>query len=124
LDPGLQLTVQSDPAEVRPEAGGKPAAWDASLSGSQRFYAYKHFVAGAGDCSNLAGYSAPTPVAGASVIRDPIGNADGYYLLCVIAGDTPSFYSSWQPPSHASIRFKRIDSHPPAVTVDYDLEEL
>jgi hypothetical protein len=35
LDPGFQLTVQSGANEVQPQAGGNPATWSASLSGSQ-----------------------------------------------------------------------------------------
>jgi uncharacterized protein (TIGR03437 family) len=124
LDPGYQLTVRSGSNEVRPEADGKPAVWDAALSGSQRYYAYKHFLAGADDCGRLQGYSAPIPVTAAPVIRDPIGPADGYYLLCVIAGETPMVNAVWQRASHASVRFKRIDSQPPAVEVDYEIETL
>ena len=62
-------------------------------------------------------------VASAPVIRDPIGVQDGYYFLCVIAGDTPSMDSSWQQPSYASARFKRLDSQPPVVQVDYEIEQ-
>jgi uncharacterized protein (TIGR03437 family) len=58
------------------------------------------------------------------VISDPVGSADDYYFLCVIAGDTPSIDSSWQQPWHASVRFKRIDSQPPAITVDYQIDTL
>lgn len=124
LDPGDQLTVRSGSIEVPPVAGGKPAAWDTALSGNQRFYAYKHFPMGMDDCRNPAAYSAPIPLAGAPMIADPVGNADGYYFLCVIAGDTPSFDSSWQQPAHASVRFKRLDSQPPLLTIDYELEQL
>ena len=124
LDPGFQLQINSGSNEVRPEAGGKPAAWNAALSGTQLYYAYKHFRAGEDNCGRLAGYSAPILVANASVISDPIGNEDGYYFLCVIAGNTPLFDSSWQQTSHASIRFKRLDSQPPLVPVDYEIDVL
>ena len=63
---------------------GKPAAWDATLTGTQRYYAYKRFAAGEGNCTNPSGYGEPIAVATAPVIRDPIGSADGYYFLCVI----------------------------------------
>ena len=124
LDPGFQLTVRSGANEVRPEVAGVPAAWDAALSGSQRYYAYKHFRAGDDDCADLTGYSRPFAVADAPVIRDRIGRNDGYYFLCVIAGDEPSIDSSWQQPAHASARFKRLDSQPPVVAVDYVLDQL
>ena len=124
LDSGFQLTVRSGSAEVRPEVEGKPATWDAALSGTQRYYAYKHFPSGEGDCGSPAGYTAPILVAAAPSIGDPIGSADGYYFLCVIAGDTQSFDSSWQQLSYASVRFKRLDSQPPAVQVDYEIEQL
>jgi len=124
LDPGFQLTVQSGANEVRPEVDGKPATWDATLKGKQLYYAYKHFPAGEDNCGSLWGYSTPILVADAPIISDPIGREDGYYFLCVIAGDTDSFDSSWQQPSHASIRFKRLDSQPPLVPVDYDVEAL
>ena len=124
LDPGFQLNVQSGSNEVRPEIDRKPATWNAVLSGTPLNYAYKRFRAGEDNCGSLAGYSAPIPVANAPVITDPIGHEDGYYFLCVIAGDTPSFDSSWQQPSHASIRFKRLDSQPPLVPVDYEIDVL
>jgi uncharacterized protein (TIGR03437 family) len=124
LDPGFQLTVRSGSNEVRPEVDGQPAAWDAALSGSQRYYAYKHFPVGVGDCASLSGYSAPILVAAAPLIGDRVGSAAGYYFLCVIAGDTPSLDSMWQQPSHASVRFKRLDSQPPAVPVDYEVDQL
>jgi uncharacterized protein (TIGR03437 family) len=124
LDPGFQLNVQSGANEVQPEIGGKPATWDAALSGTQLYYAYKRFRAGDDNCESFGGYSGPIPIADAPVISDPIGREDGYYFLCVIAGDTPSFDSYWQQPSHASIRFKRLDSLPPLVLTDYEIEVL
>ena len=124
LDPGFQLTVQSGANEVQPQTAGNPATWGAALSGSQSYYAYKRFPAGEDRCSSSSSYSAPILVANAPVISDPIGRDDGYYFLCVIAGNTPSFDSSWQQPSNASMRFKRLDSQPPLVLVDYELEAL
>jgi uncharacterized protein (TIGR03437 family) len=124
LDPGFQLTIQSGANEVQPVANGKPATWGAMLSGSQLYYAYKRFPAGEDNCSTFSGYSAPVLVATAPVISDPVGPENGYYFLCVIAGNTPSFDSSWQQPSYASMRFKRVDSQPPLVLVDYELETL
>jgi len=124
LDPGLQLTIQSGPNEVRPIVDGKAATWDAAWSGTPGDYSYKHFAIGNGDCGSLSGYSAPTVVASVPVIRDPVGAQDGYYFLCVIAGDTASIDSSWQQPSYASVRFKRLDSQPPVVEVDYEIEPL
>ena len=121
LYPGFQLTVQSSANEVRPETDEKPATWDARLSGTQLYYAYKRFRAGADNCDSLAGCSAPVLVAAAPVISDPIGREDGYYFLCVIARDTSWFDSSWQQPSLPSMRFKRLDSQPPLVPVDYEI---
>jgi hypothetical protein len=46
LDPGMQLTVNAGLNEVQPETNGSPATWEAALSGSQRYYAYKHFRMG------------------------------------------------------------------------------
>src|SRR5262249_9790239 len=124
LESGFQLTVQSGDTEVRPVLGGTPATWGAALSGNHPYYAYKRFRAGEDECGSPAGYSPPIPLANAPVISDPIGREDGYYFLCVIAGNTPSFDSSWQQPEHASIRFKRLDSQPPLVSIDYHLEPL
>jgi hypothetical protein len=124
LDPGLQLTVNAGQNEVQPEVDGKPATWAAALSGIQHYYSYKHFRMGEGDCASADGFSTPLSVTSAPLISDPVGSSDDYYFLCVIAGDTPSIDSSWQQPSHASIRFKRIDSQPPIITVDYKVEPL
>jgi uncharacterized protein (TIGR03437 family) len=124
LDPGFQLTIQSGANEVRPVVDGNLATWDAALSGTFRYYSYKTFALGNGDCASASGYSAPRLVASAPVIRDPIGIQDGYYFLCVIAGDTPSIDPSWQLSANASVRFKRVDSQPPVVQVDYEIEPL
>ena len=124
LDPGFQLTIQSGANEVRPIVDGKAATWDAALSGVPPYYSYKHFALGNGDCGSPSGYSSPSLVASAPAIRDPIGAQDGYYFLCVIAGDTPTIDPSWQQPTHASVRFKRLDSQPPVVQVDYEIETL
>ena len=124
LDPGLQLTVASGANEVQPEANGKPATWGATLKGTQLYYAYKRLAAGEDDCGTYSGYSAPIRTADAPVISDPIGRADGYYFLCVIAGNTASFDSSWQQPAHATMRFKRLDSQTPLVLLDYELQTL
>jgi hypothetical protein len=59
LDSGFQLTVNSGANEVQPLVDGKPAQWNAALNGAARYYAYKHFPAGAGDCAISSGYSAP-----------------------------------------------------------------
>ena len=99
LDPGFQLTIQSGANEVRPIVDGKAATWEAALSGMQRYYSYKHFAAGSGDCSSPSAYSGPILVASAPVIHDRVGAQDGYYILCVISGDIPSIDSSWQQPS-------------------------
>jgi uncharacterized protein (TIGR03437 family) len=124
LDPGFQLTIQSGANEVRPIVDGRGATWDAALSGTPRYYSYKHFVLGNGDCGSPSDYSEPRLVASTPVIRDLVGIQDGYYFLCVIAGDSPSVDSLWQQPSHASVRFKRVDSQPPVVQVDYEIEPL
>ena len=122
LDPGVQLTISSVNTEVKPLVNGQQATWDAALSGNQRYYAYKTFAVGEGDCGSASGYSEPVALASAPVIRDTIGGSDGYYLLCVVAGDTPVPDDSWQQAVHASIRFKRLDSQPPAVPVGYKIE--
>lgn len=124
LDPGYQLKVDTGlNDDARPEVDGKPATWDARLSGEQRYYAYKHFPMGQGDCAELEGYSRPIAVASSSVISDRVGKGDGYYYLCVLAGDSPSFDATWQQPRHASMRFKHLDSQPPAIIADYAITE-
>lgn len=72
----------------------------------------------------MTGYSSPVALATAPVITDRIGQGDGYYFLCVIAGNTNRFDATWQQPSHASMRFKRLDSQPPMVVQDYEIEVL
>jgi hypothetical protein len=109
---------------VQPQAGVNPATWSVALSGSQSYYSYTRCPAGEDSCGKTFGYSAPILVANAPVITDPIGREDGYYFLCVIAGNTPSFDSSWQQPSYASTRFKRLDGQPPLVLLDHELEAL
>jgi hypothetical protein len=119
LDPGFQLTVQSGPNEVQPQASGNPATWGAALSGSQSYYSYKRFTAGEDSCGTASGYSAPILVP-APVILDPIGREELSLPLRDLATPLPSTHpgSSLLMPR----RFKRPTASPRVLITNSNAE--
>jgi hypothetical protein len=58
------------------------------------------------------------------VIDDPIGEREGHYSLCVLAGESPVVDARWQRPEFATIAVVRLDATPPSGPVLFFLEEL
>ncbi|MCC6291219.1 MAG: hypothetical protein IT164_01100 [Bryobacterales bacterium] len=90
------------------------AAWDVAVTGEAAYYRYKTMVAGAGDCRDAAGYSAPVPREARGVISDRLPEAENRYLMCVIGGGSPApDHPSWQLPRDAVVLIARTDATPP-----------
>lgn len=108
LDRGNQLAVSQRTRNHR--RGGRLGA---NLAGGLAYYRYKLVVAGAGDCRQEIGYSAPHPLAERPLIDDPLPEEENRYLLCVVAGDSAADGARWQEARHASVLIVRVDATPP-----------
>lgn len=123
LDPGLQLSIDLDRRTAAPPySNGSLSRWNARLSGQLAYYSYKTTRAGLDDCRLPAGYSPPLALSSAPLISAPIGSEEGHYLLCVVAGPTPSIDTSWQSFRFPSVRRMRVDAQPPLVPPGFELE--
>ena len=78
LAPLDQFELDGVPAPSQP-----PAEWNTTLSGSSAFYRYNVGEVGTVDCRSDTGYSGPIRLA------DALGEAEGFFLLCVLGGPTP-----------------------------------
>lgn len=128
LDPGVQARVT--PARlgyvnpsVRP-LDGRPLRnrWDVAVGGHD-YYRYK-VVNLAGDaCRNPKGYGQTRRVLDSPRIDDALPSGDGWYHLCVIAGDTSAWTSGWQRPEHATAVSARIDTVAPRIPPLVQIED-
>ena len=118
LDRGRQLTVTRRGRNQQP--GG---AWAATLTGDLPFYRWKAVVAGTGDCRDESGYSPVLRLSESPVISDKTPVAEERYLLCVVAGSTPTVDATWQPVRDATVTIVRIDETPPVVAPRYNVRD-
>ncbi|MCB8973496.1 MAG: hypothetical protein H6654_08055 [Ardenticatenaceae bacterium] len=58
-----------------------------TLTGTLPFYRYKTGAAGVVDCRSAEGYSPTITLADSPLIDDAIPDEEGFYLLCVQAGN-------------------------------------
>lgn len=115
LDPGAQARVLESRLSVRP--GG---TWNTTVtSDSMRFFRYKVFPQGSGDCGEEAGYSQPEPLPGRLSSLLPL--PEGRYFACIAAGVSPAPDAAWQAPRFASIVHLRVDATPPPSPTRFDL---
>lgn len=123
LDPGFELAIDVNRRTAAPpRTNGELTRWDARLSGTLPYYAYKTVRLGLDDCRNPAGYSKPILLSFSPTIFDPIGRQEGHYLLCVVAGSTPSIGASWQSFDFPSLRRMRVDALPPALPPGFEVD--
>ena len=109
LPPPSQLTF----AEAPWSASQPPLTWGATLTGDYSFYRYKTGAAGVVNCRSDAGYSAPLVLVDNPTIDDPVPDEEGFYLLCVLAGNTATVDGSWQNPAYPTVAIAEIDTTPP-----------
>lgn len=100
---------------------GRPgASWNTTItSDSMRFFRYKVFPQGAGDCAEESGYSQPEPVPGR--LSELLPTPEGRYFACVIAGVSPTPDSTWESRRFANLVHLRVDATPPAGPPRFDL---
>lgn len=108
LPPVEQLTFDS----LSP-LGQPPLTWATTLTGTLPYYRYKTGSAGDVDCRSAENYSDPIALSDAPVIDDAIPAEEGFYLLCVLAGQTETIDDTWQSLDHPTVMIAEIDTTPP-----------
>ena len=119
LPPSAQLSFDDIPRPV----GQPPLSWDASLAGDLPYYRYKTGAAGVVDCRAPEGYSAPISLADNPIIHDAIPDEEGFYLLCLLAGESEAVDDSWQDPAYPSVAIAQIDITPPEMEPQLSIRE-
>lgn len=122
LDSGRQLSMSGYPLSAvnpnRPSgnpARPTPTSWSTTVAGTLTHFSYKIGPVQTTDCRQPAGYSAPRLAQAEGFINDPFPLTDSHEQLCVVAGNSPSIDSAWQPFRHATQARVRIDTTPPIV---------
>ncbi len=120
LDPGRQLAISGYPlSPVNPNRpGGNPArptpsSWNTKPQGAFRFFSYKTGPVESTSCRSPEGYAQPRPLQPDTLIDDPFPTSDSRLRLCVVAGDSASIDTSWQPFRFATQARVAIDTIPP-----------
>lgn len=92
-----------------------PAQWNLKMGIDDGFdvVRYKIGLANSTHCADIDGYSAPTPIGEQPLIAQQMPKQEGIYAACVIGR---SANGTWQSPSHATVRLRRIDETPPTIT--------
>ena len=121
LDDGHQLTLSGHPLQaiqpiVTDDTGAtRRAVWGTTLSGDFTHYRYKTGAVSRVDCREEAGYSDPISLEDDDLIGEEIPEAEGFYYLCVIAGNSPTGDETWQRPADPTVVFAQIDTTPPVI---------
>lgn len=120
LDPGVELTLRGVP----PTAVRAGAVWNVGLSGAPHtHYRYKTGPEGTTDCRQDEGYGEVRTVAEAPIIREPLPQIPGRYLLCVLGGFGEIVDDRWQQPRYATFAHTSVDTAPPVLPPMWDVRE-
>lgn len=100
-----------------------PARWNLKVGSTDGFdlVRYKIGLANSTNCADIDGYSTPTPIEEQPLIEQPMPRQEGIYTACVIGGRANG---TWQLPSNATVRLRRIDETPPAMAPRISEREL
>lgn len=130
LDNGHQLTLEgyplsaSQPVITDNTGATSRATWNTTLSGDFTYYRYKTGAVSSINCRAEDGYSDPIAIATDSLIEEEIPEAEGFYYLCVVAGNSPTVDSTWQAVANATVVFAHIDSTPPVIPPTLSVQEF
>jgi len=119
LDDARQLEVQGGPLGanqpyVMDNGVRRRLRWDRALRHPEfTHYRYKTGPAPSTNCRDLAGYGAPIALDATTTIRDEIPEAEGFYYLCLLGGQSAQPGATWQDPRFARIEQVQIDTTPP-----------
>ncbi len=120
LPPTAQLTF----AETPPLSSQPPLTWSTTLAGDLPYYRYKTGAAGVVDCRSTEGYSSILSLAGHPTIDDAIPDEEGFYLLCVLAGESAALDDTWQHPAYPTVASTQIDTTPPQMEPQLSIREM
>ena len=121
LDNGQQLTLDGYPqTALQPfitDSTGivKSPTWNTNLGGEFTHYRYKTGPVSQVDCWEDIDYSEAIALAQKPLIADTIPESEGFYYLCVVAGNSPTVDATWQPTQHATVVIAQIDATPPII---------
>ncbi|MGH2592769.1 MAG: trypsin-like serine peptidase [Anaerolineae bacterium] len=130
LDDGQQLKLSGHPlSAIQPvvtdnTGATRRAAWNTTLSGDFTHYRYKTGPVSSVDCRDEAGYSDPIALVKDNLIEEEIPEAEGFYYLCLVAGDRPAVDVTWQPIVDATVGFAHIDTTPPLIPPILSVQEF
>lgn len=121
LDDGRQLSLEGFPPQgiqsvtVTADGSEQVAGWNTALVGDLPYFRYKIGRAGEVDCRTEEGYSEVVALAERSLIDEPLPPEEGFYVLCVLAGESPEVDGTWQPVERPTMVWAEIDMTPPAL---------
>lgn len=121
LDDGHQLTLEGQPRSpsqpiIVDDSGARHhAAWNTTLSGDFTYYRFKTGAVSSVNCRDESAYSEPIALRSDNIIEDEIPEAEGFYYLCLVAGNSPTTDATWQSFANATVVFAQIDTTPPAI---------
>lgn len=130
LDDGLQLSLEGQPLSptqpiVTDENGvAQRVTWNTALFGDFTYYRYKIGAVSSVDCRDADGYSDPIELRNNNLIEDEIPEAEGFYYLCIVAGNNSTVDSTWQSFANATVIFAQIDTTPPVIPPTLSVQEL
>lgn len=119
LPPPSQLIF----AEAPSFASQPPLTWAATLSGTLPFYRYKTGAAGVVDCRSAEDYSPTIELADSPTIDNAVPDEEGFYLLCVLAGESAAVDDSWQSLDYPTVAIAQIDITPPQLAPQLAVQE-
>lgn len=117
LPPASQLAFEGFSHSV----SQPPLIWDVTLAGDLPYYRYKAGAAGLVNCRSNEGYSQPISLAKNSTITDAVPDEEGFYLLCVLAGNSALVNNSWQSFVYPTVAIAQIDTTPPQLEPQLDI---
>lgn len=120
LPPTSQLSFEETPLSP----SQPPLTWGTTLAGDLPYYRYKTGEAGVVDCRLDEGYSSVFALAENPTIDDAIPSEEGFYLLCLLAGESPSIDTTWQNSDYPTVLSAQIDTTPPQLEPQLNIREL
>lgn len=130
LDAGDQLTLEGFPlSAIQPVITDDSGAthrvtWNTTLTGDFTYYRYKTGTVSDVNCRAEDGYSDPIALTKDNLIEEEIPEAEGFYYLCVVAGNSPTVDSTWQAIPNATVVFAHIDTTPPVIPPTFSVQEF
>lgn len=130
LDDGRQLALDGYPLSASQSAitddtgATQRITWNSTLSGDFTHYRYKTGGVASVNCRDEVGYSDPIALMNDNLIEEAIPEAEGFYYLCLVAGNSPTIDATWQLLANATVVFAQIDITPPIIPPILSIQEF